>query len=52
MLKLSWAGNGMDKVAELLNVSYGYARKKKSECMKRLTTLIKESSEYKQIKSY
>ncbi|MFT4645401.1 MAG: RNA polymerase sigma factor (sigma-70 family) [Planctomycetota bacterium] len=52
MLKLSWAGNSMDKVAELLNVSYGYARKKKSECMKRLTTLIKESSEYKQIKSY
>lgn len=52
LLKLSWAGNGMDKVAELLNISYGYARKKKSECMKRLTTLVKESSEYKQIKSY
>lgn len=52
MLKLSWAGNAMDKVAELLNVSYGYARKKKSECMKRLTFLIKESSEYKKIKSY
>jgi len=51
-LKLSWAGNAMDKVAELLNVSYGYARKKKSECMKKLTTLIKESSEYKKIKSY
>lgn len=52
VLKLSWAGNAMDKVAELLNVSYGYARKKKSECMKRLTTIIKESPEFKRIKSY
>ncbi len=51
LLKLSWAGNAMDKVADLLKVSYGYARKKKSECMKRLTFLIKESSEYQKIKS-
>jgi len=52
LLKTSWAGNSMDKVAELLNVSYGYARKKKSECMKKLTSIIKDSSEYKTIKSY
>jgi len=52
ILKLSWSGNKMDKVAELLNVSYGYVRKKKSECMKKLTSLIKDSSEYKKIKTY
>lgn len=52
VLKLSWSGITMDKVAEQLNVSYGYVRKKKSECMKRLTYLIKESSEFKKIKSY
>jgi len=52
VLKLSWAGNAMDKVAELLNVSYGYARKKKSECMKKLSSLIQNSSEYQKIKSY
>ena len=52
VLKLSWADNGMEKVAELLNVTYGYVRKKKSECMKTLVSLIKDSSEYQKIKSF
>jgi len=36
----------MEKVANLLGVTYGYARKKKSECLGKLTKMIKNSSTY------
>lgn len=49
VLKLSWTVKPMEKVAEMLNVTYAYLRKRKSVCMKKLTTLVRESPEYKMI---
>jgi RNA polymerase sigma factor (sigma-70 family) len=43
LLQLSWSGLGMEEVAAKLNVSYGYVRKKKSECMAKLIANIKSS---------
>lgn len=51
ILRTSWKGIAMDKVAELLGVSYAYARKKKSECTARLMQLIKASKEYQILKT-
>lgn len=50
LLKLSFVTKTMEEVAEKLNVTYGYVRKKKSLCTAKLTRLIKESSRYKTIK--
>ena len=46
LLLLSWSGKGMEEVAGLMNISYAYARKRKSECVAKLATLVKESPEY------
>lgn len=46
LLDLAFKVKKMDKVAALLNVSYGYARKKKSECIGKLTKMVKSSSKY------
>jgi RNA polymerase sigma factor (sigma-70 family) len=43
LLELSWSGLPMDQVAKQLNNSYGYIRKKKSECMAKLISLVKSS---------
>jgi len=40
----------MDEVAELLNVTYGYARKKKSECIGKLIKIVQQSSQFKSLK--
>lgn len=50
LLKLSWSGLSMEEVANTLHVTYGYARKKKSECMARLITLVKESDQFNGLK--
>ena len=50
ILRLSWAGTGMKEVATKLEISYSYARKKKSECMERLSTLIRQAKEYSSLK--
>jgi RNA polymerase sigma factor (sigma-70 family) len=50
LLRLSWSGKSMEEVAGELNVTYGYARKKKSECMAKLITLVKESSQFDALK--
>ena len=50
LLKLSWSGLSMDEVAKKLKVSYAYARKKKSECMAKLITLVKQSSKFNSLK--
>ncbi|MCF6180515.1 sigma-70 family RNA polymerase sigma factor [Lutibacter sp.] len=50
LLKTSFKIKSMEKVAKILGVTYGYARKKKSECMKKLTLLVKNSREYHQLK--
>src|SRR4051812_21250772 len=50
LLELSWSGKNMTEVAGTLNVSYAYARKKKSECMHKLVNLVKQSYQYKFLK--
>jgi len=51
LLKLSWSGKSMEEVAVLLDFTYGYARKKKSECMAKLVGLVQKSAEYRTLKS-
>ena len=46
LLDIAFKIKKMDKVAEVLGVSYGYARKKKSECLGKLTKMVKSSSRY------
>ncbi len=46
LLEASFKLKNMEKVATFLNISYGYARKKKSECMGKLTKMIKSSSDF------
>ena len=43
LLALSWSGLPMDEVAKKLQNTYGYIRKKKSECMAKLIALVKTS---------
>jgi RNA polymerase sigma factor (sigma-70 family) len=50
LLLLSWSGKSMEEVAEILHVSYGYARKKKSEAMAKLIKLVKQSPEFNNLK--
>lgn len=52
LLKTTFKIKSMEKVAEILGVTYGYARKKKSQCMGKLTQLVKDSNEFQQLKSY
>lgn len=42
LIRLSWSGKSMEQVAQLLDISYAYARKKKSECIGKLMKRIKE----------
>ncbi len=46
VLKLSWSGISMEEVSQQLGVSYGYARKRKSECIAQLTNWIQATPEY------
>ncbi len=50
LLRLSWTGKPMEEVANILNVSYGYVRKKKCECMAKLTAMIKQSDQFNSLK--
>ncbi len=50
LLKLSFVLKTMEEVAEKLNVTYGYVRKKKSLCTGQLTEMIQQSGRYKSIK--
>ena len=50
VLKLSFTLKSMEKVAEKLNVTYGYVRKKKSLCTGQLTQWIHEHSSFKSLK--
>ncbi|AMC11540.1 RNA polymerase subunit sigma-24 [Lutibacter profundi] len=51
LLKTCFKIKSMEKVAEILGVTYGYARKKKSQCMGKLTQLVKNSNEFHQLKT-
>ena len=49
VLKLSFVTKTMEEVAEKLNVTYGYVRKKKSLCTGQLTEMIQQSNRYKSL---
>ena len=51
LLEKAFVIKSMQKVAEILGVSYGYARKKKSECIGKLSQLVKESASYQHLKN-
>lgn len=50
LLDLSWQGISMEEVAKSLGFTYGYARKKKSECVAKLVSLVKQSPGYQILK--
>ncbi len=49
VLKLSFVTKTMEEVAEKLNVTYGYVRKKKSLCTGQLTEMIQQSPRFQSI---
>jgi RNA polymerase sigma factor (sigma-70 family) len=49
VLKLSFVTKTMEEVAQILNVTYGYVRKKKSLCTGQLTEMIQQSNRYKSL---
>jgi RNA polymerase sigma factor (sigma-70 family) len=50
LLRLSWSCKSMEEVAETLDVTYGYARKKKCECMAKLSALVRNSPQFNLLK--
>lgn len=50
LLTKSFELSSMEDVAKALNVTYGYARKKKSLCIGQLTKMIQESPVYQNLK--
>ncbi len=50
VLKLSFVTKTMEEVAEKMNVTYSYVRKKKSICTGQLTEMIQQSNKYKLLK--
>ena len=46
LLRLAWSGIPMENVATQLGISYGFARKRKSECIALLTKRIQNSPEF------
>ncbi|PVW14214.1 RNA polymerase sigma factor [Marixanthomonas spongiae] len=51
IITLGFSSMSMQEVADQLDITYAYARKKKSLCIGKLTQLIKESPEYQQLKN-
>ncbi|MCI4669536.1 MAG: sigma-70 family RNA polymerase sigma factor [Bacteroidia bacterium] len=53
ILKGAWSQtfSSMESMADSLGVSYGYLRKKKSECTARLMKLVKESHSFQHLKN-
>lgn len=51
LLSKSFKMDSMEKVAEALDITYGYARKKKSLCVGKLTKMIQESPLYQNLKT-
>ena len=50
LLKTSFTLKNMEEVAKKLDISYAYARKKKSLCIGKLTELVRSSPKYNSIK--
>lgn len=51
LLKATFNNKSMNEVAKSLNISYAYARKKKSQCIGQLTKLITATSKFKELKN-
>lgn len=51
LLKLSFSIKSMEEVARKLDVTYAYARKKKSLCVGKLTKMVQESTQYQTLKN-
>lgn len=51
LLEKAFAIKSMEKVAEVLGISYAYARKKKSQCIGKLTQLVQASTAYQHLKT-
>lgn len=49
LLKATFKTKSMEEVAKSLDISYAYARKKKSFCIGQLTKLVQESSTFNQL---
>ena len=50
LLTLSWSGKPLQEVATVLNFSYAYVRKRKTECMGKLIRLVKEAPGFSNLK--
>lgn len=50
LLSLAWSGKPLQEVAAMLNFSYAYVRKKKTECMSKLIDLVKEAPGFNALK--
>lgn len=50
LLQLAWSGKPLQEVATLMQTTYGYIRKRKSECMGKLTLLVQRSPEFERLK--
>lgn len=50
LLALSWSGKPLQEVAEKLNFTYAYVRKRKTECMSKLIRLVKEAPGFTALK--
>ena len=50
LLQQNWRGAQLNEVAAKLKITYGYARKRKTECMAKLVLLIKQSPLYERLK--
>jgi RNA polymerase sigma factor (sigma-70 family) len=50
LIQLSWSGLSMEAVSQQLGMTYGYARKRKSECVAQLMGWIKAAPEYALLK--
>ncbi len=50
LLRLNWEGKSLEEVAKILELTYGYVRKKKCECMEKLMTNIRKSAEFTALK--
>lgn len=46
LLQLAWSGLSMEKVSQEMGISYGYARKHKSECIGQLMNRVQHSPEF------
>ena len=51
LLEKAFVIKSMEKVAEVLGISYAYARKKKSQCIGKLTQMVQASDAYQHLKS-